>query len=371
VLPIILALAVLFLAYANGANDNFKGVATLYGSRAATYRSALAWATVTTLAGSLLALTLAAGLAASFSGKGLVPDSVAEQPAFLLAVALGAGLTVLLASRLGMPVSTTHALTGGLVGAGLLASGGNVRFAALGGSVLLPLLLSPVLAIVLTLAIYPFFSWMRRSVGVTAGTCVCVGSVYEEIVALSDGTLALARTGVALSVGETEVCRERYRGRVLGLEAGWALDGLHYLSAGAVCFARALNDTPKLVAVLLASQAVAPRLGLVLVAAAMIVGGLLNSRRVAETMSQKITRMNAGQGFAANLVTAGLVAGASRLGLPVSTTHVSVGALFGIGAANGTARARTVLAILIAWITTLPAGAALAAIVYLLLAAVM
>src|SRR6185436_11385527 len=70
---IVLALAVVFLAYTNGANDNFKGVATLFGSGTAKYRTALAWATVTTLAGSLLALYLAAGLVDAFSGKGLVP----------------------------------------------------------------------------------------------------------------------------------------------------------------------------------------------------------------------------------------------------------------------------------------------------------
>jgi PiT family inorganic phosphate transporter len=96
---------------------------------------------------------------------------------------------------------------------------------------------------------------------------------------------------------------------------------------------------------------------------------VLNARRVAETMSRKITRMNPGQGFTANLVTALLVAGASRLGLPVSTTHVSVGALFGVGVVNGTARSRTVLAILLAWATTLPLGAALAAASYLALTA--
>src|SRR5947208_396734 len=125
---VLLTAAVLFLAYSNGANDNFKGVATLFGSGTCSYRQALAWGTATTLAGSLLALYLAGGLVESFKGKGLVPDAVTRQPAFVLAVSLGAALTVLLATRLGLPVSTTHALTGGLVGAGLLASSGEVQF---------------------------------------------------------------------------------------------------------------------------------------------------------------------------------------------------------------------------------------------------
>jgi PiT family inorganic phosphate transporter len=74
---------------------------------------------------------------------------------------------------------------------------------------------------------------------------------------------------------------------------------------------------------------------LFLIAVVMAAGGVLNARRVAETTSRRITRMNPGQGFTANLVTAALVIGDSRLGLPVSTTHVSVGALFGIGLVSG------------------------------------
>ena len=73
---------------------------------------ALAWATVTTFAGSLLSLVLAAGLIATFSGAGLVPEQLGSSSTFLAAVALAASLTILAATRLGLPVSTTHALTG-------------------------------------------------------------------------------------------------------------------------------------------------------------------------------------------------------------------------------------------------------------------
>jgi PiT family inorganic phosphate transporter len=156
---------------------------------------------------------------------------------------------------------------------------------------------------------------------------------------------------------------------VAGLEAGQAVDVLHYVSGGAVGFARGLNDTPKIVALMLAAEALPATWGLALVAGVMAVGGILNARRVAETMSKKITRMNPGQGFTANLVTSILVGCASLFGLPVSTTHVSVGSLFGIGVVNGTARVRTILTILTAWVTTLPLGALLAAAAYLLLQA--
>jgi PiT family inorganic phosphate transporter len=89
------------------------------------------------------------------------------------------------------------------------------------------------------------------------------------------------------------------------------------------------------------------------------VGGLIQSRRVAETLSRGITALNHGQGLTANLVTAGLVLGASHLGLPVSTTHVSTGAIFGIGAVNGQRNWRTIARILLTWVVTLPLGLAL------------
>ena len=366
---VFIALAVLFLAYSNGANDNFKGVATLFGSGTASYRIALIWATATTLAGSLLALLLAQGLVETFKGKGLVPDEVIAQPAFLLAVAFGAALTVLLATWTGMPVSTTHALTGGLVGAGLMAAAGEVRLTALGTSFVLPLLFSPLVALVLTVLLYPLFRRGRRSLGVTSQTCLCVGTTYEEVRPQPGGALMLVRTGAVLEVGQIRDCVERYQGQVLGVEVGKVLDGAHFLSGGAVGFARGLNDTPKIVAILLPGEALSPNLGLVLVALVMAAGGLLNARRVAETMSKKITGMNPGQAFTANLVTALLVAGASRLGLPVSTTHVSCGSLFGIGVVNRQARVRMILGILLAWVTTLPAAAILAGGTYWLLRA--
>jgi PiT family inorganic phosphate transporter len=79
---LLLILTVGFLAWSNGANDIFKGVASLYGSGAAGYRGALAWGVISTAAGSAAAIVLAAGLLAKFSGKGLVPDVLAIRPEF-------------------------------------------------------------------------------------------------------------------------------------------------------------------------------------------------------------------------------------------------------------------------------------------------
>jgi PiT family inorganic phosphate transporter len=131
-----------------------------------------------------------------------------------------------------------------------------------------------------------------------------------------------------------------------------------------VSFARGLNDTPKIAALLLAASAMDIRLELVAVAVAMAFGGLLNARRVADTMSHRITGMNPGQGFAANLSTAMLVTTASLHGLPVSTTHLSVGSLLGMSVVTGQTKWKPVLGVLTSWVITLPCAAILAALAY-------
>lgn len=361
---VLLALAIgLFLAYANGANDNFKGVATLYGSGTASYRGALRWATLGQVLGSLTALVLAQGLLAAFSGKGLVPDAVVAMKSFSLSVGLGAALTVLLATRLGFPISTTHALTGALTGAGLLA--GGVDFAKLGSSFLAPLLVSPALALVLGGIAYLGLRAARSGLGIQKESCVCVGA--EPVVAMDTGGAVAVRSLPTITTGTQTECVERYRGQLLGVSVEPALDGLHYASGGVVCFARALNDTPKIAATLLIGQAIAPSLAIGGVMGAMAIGGWLSSRRIADTMAHKVTRMSPGQGFSANIVTGLLVVFASRLGLPVSTTHVSVGSLLGIGVVTRQAKWKPVLGILGAWVTTLPVAAALAAVLFLVL----
>ena len=369
-IAIALFLATCFLAYSNGANDNFKGVASLFGSKTTSYRTAITWATVTTFAGSITSIFLAQALLKKFSGKGLVPEAIVGSPAFLLAVALAAALTVILATRIGFPISTTHALTGAIIGGGLVAVGNQVNFAALGKGFVLPLLLGPILAIVLGAMLYFIFHGARVAFGLTKEWCVCVGQ-EERVIAqpqpASILALRAAPAALSLTVDEMENCRERYAGEMLGVSSQQLMDGAHFLSAGVVSFARGLNDTPKIVAMLLLLKAFDIRWGFFAVALTMAIGGLLYSRRIAETMSHKITAMNHGQGFAANLATGVLVILASLFGLPVSTTHVSVGALFGIGLTTGQAHPRVMGNIALSWIVTLPCAALLASAAYALL----
>lgn len=367
-MPLLLLLAACFLAYSNGANDNSKGVASLLGSGTATYSAAIWWATITTFAGSVCAIFFAEALLKAFSGKGLVPDHIAGSHFFLLAVAVGAGLTVIAATRLGFPVSTTHALLGAMVGIGLMVSGARINLRALGGGFVLPLLLSPVLAVILAASLYLSLRLIRIRLGITKEWCICVGQV-EQLVAIPQPASVMSLQADVLPVldihaGNATDCRERYAGRFMGVELRKLMDALHFLSAGVVSFARGLNDTPKIAALLLAVRALDIRLGIGVVAFAMAVGGLLSAVRVAHTMSVRITSMNHGQGLAANLTIGILVILASFFGLPVSTTHVSVGALAGIGLARRQTNFGVVRGIALSWLLTLPCAGVFAALVW-------
>ncbi len=358
-----LLLCALLLAWANGSNDNFKATATLYGSNTLSYRQALSLATAAQLAGSVGSVLLASTLLKAFSGKGLVPAAVVGDPTFLLAVGAGAGATVLLATRAGIPISTTHALIGGLVGAGLTLAPGQLAWGALAGKYFLPLAVSPLLALVAAATLYPLMRSVRRTLGWHEQTCLCVGGIEQTVVALPGGTMALQRDGRPLTVGEAQSCERRYGGQVLGVRVQSLVDSAHTASGFALGFARGLNDTPKVLALLVAAgwSGVDPRVSLAVVAVAMAAGGLVMSRRVADTLGHRITTMNRGQGLVANVIGSTLVIGASLLGSPVSTTHVSTGAIFGIGMHTGRSDWRVVGGIVGAWVLTLPVAALLAA----------
>lgn len=358
---------VFFLAYSNGANDNFKGVATLFGSGTADYKKAIRWATITTALGSVASLFFAEALVKNFSGKGLVPDSVVMMPEFAAAVALGAAGTVMLATVIGMPVSTTHGLVGALAGSGVVAVGTQFNLQKLGSTFFLPLISSPLLSAVICLMAYFFFRKVRTAAGVEKNTCACIG---DESPAVAFQPATFSSIGVtpphtiSLKVGSQENCREQYVGTFIGVSAQTLLDFVHFLTAGIVCFARGLNDTPKIAGLLLLVSVLNMNHGIALITMAVVLGGWLNARKVADTMSKKITAMNDGQGFTANLVTSLLVTTASIHGLPVSTTHVSVGSLFGIGMVTGKANWNVVRDIALSWLLTLPIAALLGAAAY-------
>lgn len=359
-MTIALFITVLLLAASNGSNDNFKGVATLYGSRTAGYWTSLGWASVTTLAGSLCSVYLAQALLKAFTGAGLVPADIAAQTGFAMAVAGGAALTVALASWRGLPISTTHALVGAMSGAGLVAVGMGVHFDALGKSFLLPLLASPVLAIIPAFLIAPLLRRLVARAEQQRVDCLCI---EERTVTTPEGVMM--REGVALRSGTLATCAERDARPLLRFDAARVVNALHFLFAGAVGFARGLNDTPKIAALLLPIAMLDSNSAVLAVGIAMLIGGVIGARRVARTMSTEITDLDLGASLAASLTTSLLVSTASFNGLPVSTTHVAVGALAGAGASGkGGVNRKVVGTIALSWVVTLPIGAVFGALLY-------
>lgn len=360
-MSIALLITVLLLAASNGANDNFKGVAALYGSRTVSYRVALGWASVTTLAGSLASVWLAQALLKTFTGAGLVTADIAAQTSFALAVALGAALTIALATWRGLPVSTTHALLGAMAGAGLIAVGAGLHFASLGRVFLLPLLASPIIAIVPAFLLAPLLRRWVAGRQERRTECLCI---ERDALVTAEGFVS--RESFALRTGSLVECAERNAQTVARVRGFSLVDALHFLLAGAVGFARGLNDTPKIAALLLPVALLDGHVAVAAVAAAMLIGGLVGARQVARTMSDKITRLDIGAGLAASLTTALLVGTASFNGLPVSTTHVSVGALAGAGASGGQGGVdrQVMKGIVWSWVITLPIGAVFGALLY-------
>lgn len=359
--------AVGFLAYSNGANDNFKGVATLFGSRTSDYRTALWWASGATLCGGVVSIFFSRLLVLRFSGQGLVPTAIAQSPAFVLSVALAAALTVITATAFGFPISTTHGLVGALLGAGLVAAHSQVQFVALTNLIVMPLVLSPFLAIILC---YGLYALIERVAFLSDGRdeiCLCAEGNDRSIVYAAESAALSVECVITRPLVATKVeCANRRAWPFVSFRSSAILDYAHFLSAAMVSFARGINDTPK-VAALLFLTAIPVAYSCIGVAVVMVLGGLLSARKVAVMMSQRITALTHSQGFAANLVTGVLVVCASRMGVPVSTTHVSAGSLFGVGIANRLLNTHTLKQIVFAWVLTVPIAAGSAGFLYMLL----
>jgi inorganic phosphate transporter, PiT family len=360
---ILLAMPVaLLLAWVNGANDNIKGAATLVGSGLASARMAIVLASAATAAGGLASLGLAHGLLRAFSGHGMVPDGLAGTAEFLVPVGLGAAATVGLATRLGLPISTTHALIGGLLGVGMVSASGAVRPAGILTGLALPLVWVPLVAMFFAFALIPLVRGLRQRSERMGAACIC-----EELDVAAEGSSGAGTALRRMRLGTTSSaeCSSMAGRSIARLVPARALDAAHVISALGVSFARGVNDTPKIAAVGLAGTGLGVAEAGVPVVIAMALGGLIAARRVTETMAWRVTRMDPSEGLGGNLVTTGLVLSASGLALPVSTTHVSCGALFGIAAANRGGRLRTVAAIALAWGVTMPLGAVLGVLFHL------
>ncbi len=319
VLWIVVATALAF-DFTNGFHDTANAVATSISTRAMAPRVAVALAAILNFVGAFLSLEVAATIA-----KGIVQADLITLP-IVFAGLIGAIFWNLLTWYFGLPSSSSHALIGGMVGSAFAAAGPD---AVIGDGiiekVIIPGLMAPVLAFVVAglgiLLIYRIVARLRPS---TVSRSFRLGQIITgSLFSLSHGTNDAQKTM-----------------------------GILFLALVANGNLSADSDIPIWVVV---SAATAIALGT-------YVGGW----RIIKTMGSRIIKMDPAQGFAAQGAGAAVILTASHAGFPLSTTHVISGAIMGAGAAKRVSAVRWGVAgnIVIAWVLTLPASAAVGALTY-------
>ncbi len=323
-LVVVLVLAVVF-DYINGFHDTANAIATSVATRALRPQHAILMAAAFNFIGAFAGTAVAKTV-----GAGLVNEATTSQ-AIVVAALLGAIAWNLLTWRLGIPSSSSHALIGSLLGATILAAGmGAVKWTGVVGSVLVPLVSSPVLGFIgaffLMIALY----WIFR--------------------------------------------RARRRPMTRGFRR------LQVLSAGYMAFAHGSNDAQKtmgIVTLALFSAGVIPTVDvpvwvIVMAASAISLGTAVGGWRIMRTMGRKVVELEPIHGFAAETTAATVLLVTAHLGMPVSTTHVISSAIMGVGSSKGPRGVRWGVArtILIAWVVTIPATAVAGALAWGALAAV-
>jgi PiT family inorganic phosphate transporter len=364
-IPIAGLVLVLMLAYANGANDVSKAVATLVGSGITNYRTAISWGTIWTMLGAVTAASWATAMLKTFT-TGILKGQVPSSGALGVAIITAAILWVLFATWRGWPVSTTHAILGGLCGSAVVMLGmSGVEWATVVKKAAMPLALSPVVAFVVTWSLLPL---VQATVGRWSGHCLCLQPRTGTLIAVTpqgQSRVLYQARGPDVVVDSPAACKQS---GLSGLTVG--MDSIHWLSSGTASFARGLNDAPKIVSLILIMQMSGQigsgglLVGFVLTAMSTGLGSYFGGRRVTEVLAEKITRMSHTEGLVANLTTSALVTATAVLGMPVSTTHVSSSAIIAVGTRNGVQAVRwgTVKDMFLAWMVTIPVAALLGAV---------
>ncbi len=379
--PIIILgiLLALLFNFANGLNDAANSIATIIATKALTPLQAVLLAGVFNLLGPLLFTT---AIAATI-GRGIVDPAFLTPPTILMAM-VGAVLWVLATSYLGIPVSSSHALIGGLLGAGIAAAGMGAVFwppLALIGQVLLYGVIGAIIGaigtIALTLREGDFESWhlfVGGLIGVTliiplaivTGFLKVNGILAILIFIVISPTLGLI-SAFAFGIVVSHVFRNYPPRRLNSL-----FRNLQVFSGSLQAVGHGGNDaqnamgiiTAMLLAGGLISEFAVPLWVILVSSLAMSVGTLFGGWRVIDKMANKITRIRPYQGFAASTAAGGVLSLMNVFGIPVSTTHAITGAIMGVGATRGYSAVKwgVVREILIAWILTIPAAAIVAGI---------
>ncbi len=396
---ILAAILGLYMTWGVGANDVANAMGTSVGSRAITVRKAILIAAIFEFTGAFLA----GGHVTGTIRKGIIDASFVPSPEILvfgmLAALLGAGIWLMVASYFGWPVSTTHTIVGALIGFGVVGLGPRaVEWGQVGG-ILASWIVSPLLggtfAYLLAQSIRVFI--LEAEVPMLAakkygpvyvflmGTLIALVTVWKGLAQINLQLNTPQTFGLALVVGlltalvgRALIARVRVdpeaqkESHYAGVEKVFA--PLCVFTACSMAFAHGSNDVANGVGPLAAVVSIAttgevtqesalPTWILLLGGAGIVLGLATMGYRVMRTIGTKITELTPSRGFCAELAAATTVVIASRLGLPVSTTHIIVGAVLGVGFARGIAAIdlRVVFGIVTSWIVTLPIGAGLAA----------
>lgn len=390
---LLVALAVgLFMAWNIGANDVANAMGTSVGSGALTLKQAILVAAVFEFLGAVL---VGAHVTETIKGEIIQPEFFVGDPmGFMTGMAaalLGAATWLLVATALGLPVSTTHSIVGAVVGFGLVSVGWrDISWATL-GPIVLSWVVSPLCGGLLAFLMFtfvrrriiladdPYGATVRWSpylvalVGFTLGLSI----LYKGLRNLNldfpfhvAGPMCLAIGAVlGLAMRAWLVRRPRPTGYSVGaVERLFA--GLQVVTACYVAFAHGANDVANAIGPIaaivqtardgvLAAEATVPIGILVLGGVGIVVGLATWGYKVIDTVGHKITSMTPTRGFSAEFGAATTVLLASRLGLPISTTHTLIGAVIGVGFARGMAalNLRVIRHIVYSWVITIPAAA--------------
>lgn len=324
-LMILVVVFSLVFDYINGFHDTANAIATVVSTRVMSPRIAILMAAGLNLLGALVAAEVAKTIAKDI----LTHPQMATQPMVLAAV-VGAIVWNLITWRFGIPSSSSHALIGGLIGAALshqIPTHGNVNIVHWSGvtnKVLLPLVLSPVAG---------FF----------------VGYLLMTLIA-------------------------RFCGHMSASRAGRAFRSLQIFSAATMAFSHGLNDAQKSMGIITLALVAngylvkpeVPAWVKLACAIAMALGTSAGGWRIIKTMGHKIIRLEPVNGFAAETAGATVILVASKFGMPVSTTHVIAGSIFGVGSSKRLSAVRWQVAssMVTAWVVTIPAAALVSAVAY-------
>jgi PiT family inorganic phosphate transporter len=323
---VVVIMVALGFAYTNGFHDSANAIATSVSTRALTPRVALLMAAVMNLLGAWLGLELGGGVAkAVTSGIISPPPTGAAGLVIVFSLLAGAIAWNLITWRLGLPSSSTHALIGGMVGAGL-ASGLTVSWSGVWDKVVLPMLVSPVVGFVLAFALMVGILWAFRRAN------------PRRVTRNFRMAQTVSAAGMALGHGIQDAQKS------MGVVMLALIAGGHATSESAV-----------------------PWWVLWSAALAISAGTSAGGWRIMRTLGRKVIELDPPRGFAAESV-ASLVLyfTAFIYPAPVSTTHIITGSIMGVGATKRRSAVRWGVAqnIVIAWFLTIPAAACCAAIVY-------